>query len=258
MEVAVQELNPTERFSDRVADYVRYRPSYPSALFDDLEARLGGLKGLSVADVGAGTGIFTRLLLNRGAQVSAVEPNAKMRASLMQALGGRTAFRCSRGTAENTGLAERSFQLVTCAQAFHWFDALKARSEFNRILAAAGRVALIWNDTDQSTAFGQAYEKFKCKFGGEAYQQVAHQTERVDIALQVFFRRSGCATKIFPNFQELDEQGLIGRFFSSSYSPAADDSLKIEATAELRDLFATHQQRSLVRFDYRTELFFGA
>ncbi len=121
--------DPTQRFSDRVETYVRARPGYPDGVVRVLRERAGLEPGTVVADVGAGTGIFTRVLLAAGAVVLAIEPNAPMRERLRQDLGGDDRLRVRDGRAEATGLPDASIDLVTAAQAFHWFDRKAAALE---------------------------------------------------------------------------------------------------------------------------------
>jgi ubiquinone/menaquinone biosynthesis C-methylase UbiE len=90
--------------------------------------------GRVVADVGPGTGIFTRLLLETGARVIGIEPNGPMRAAAERRILGEPRFESKNGRAEATGLADASVDLVTAAQAFHWFEPSAARAEFVRIL----------------------------------------------------------------------------------------------------------------------------
>lgn len=129
-----------QRFSDRVQDYTRYRPSYPPALLDHL-AHYGLQPGAVVMDAGSGTGILSELLLDRGATVYAVEPNSPMREESVRRLGTRSGFHAVPATAEETGLPESSIDLITAAQAFHWFDVTATRSEWTRVLRPGGRVA---------------------------------------------------------------------------------------------------------------------
>jgi SAM-dependent methyltransferase len=118
---------PTERFSSRVANYARYRPSYPQAAIDLLAARCGLSPTAVVADVGSGTGILTEQLLAGGAEVMAVEPNDGMRAAAAARLGARSRFHSVRGTAEATTLPSGSIDLWLAGQAFHWFEVRAAR-----------------------------------------------------------------------------------------------------------------------------------
>jgi len=142
----LHELAPTTRFSDRAADYVRYRPDYPAAAIDRMLAGLRTPPEIVAADVGAGTGISARRLAERGARVWAVEPNAEMRA----AAAPHPLVTWHDGTAEATGLDRASVDLVLCAQAFHWFRPPEAVAEFARILRPGGRLAIVWNRRDRS------------------------------------------------------------------------------------------------------------
>src|SRR5204862_5124880 len=109
--------DPTRRFSDRAADYARYRPSYPAAAIDAILAGLPLPAALTIADVAAGTGIATRLLADRGARVLAVEPNAAMRAAAQP----HPRVSWHDGTAEATGLPGSARDVVTVAPAVRWF-----------------------------------------------------------------------------------------------------------------------------------------
>jgi SAM-dependent methyltransferase len=251
------DLKPLERFSERVEDYAKYRPSYPDSLLDYLDSKVGALQGLHVADIGSGTGILTKLLLQRGARVDAVEPNAEMRAEAEKELRRFPQFRSHAGKAEDTLLTENSVNLITCAQAFHWFDPRAAREEFARILKSPGWVALIWNDQRRDCALGAAYEQIKLHFGGENFKQVKEVTDKLDLELKFFFGDGAFETHYFKNYQDLDEQGLIGRFLSSSYAPTYDSPLRSEAAKALSEIFMKFQKTGLVRLEYRTELFIG-
>ncbi len=126
-------LRSTKRFSDRVADYVRYRPDYSAAMLDWLQRKQGVTPAWKVADVGAGTGISSKLFLDAGHAVTAVEPNAAMRAAATAWLGDRPGFPAIEGAANATALPDASVELVTVAQAFHWFEPASTRRElFNR------------------------------------------------------------------------------------------------------------------------------
>ena len=162
--------DPKRRFSDRVDDYVRFRPGYPRALLEFLERMCNLGLGRAVADIGSGTGIWTRLLLESGARVIGVEPNHAMRAAAEGDLGRNDRFVGVDGSAEATGLADASVDLVTSAQAFHWFEPTRTRAEFKRILKPRGAVALIWNQR-KDTPLNRDYEVMLERFAPE-YAQV--------------------------------------------------------------------------------------
>src|SRR4030095_8105374 len=147
------ELSPTERFSDRVSDYVRFRPDYPAAAIGHVLSGLAGPAGLTAADVGAGTGISARQLADRGVRVHAIAPNAGMRhAAIPLPLVSWHA-----GMAEGTGLPSDSVDLVLSAQAFHWFRQREAVAEFHRVMRRSGRLALMWNSRDRDDALTRGF-----------------------------------------------------------------------------------------------------
>ena len=129
-------LKPTERFSTRVENYVKYRPGYPPAVLDLLKAECGLTPASVIADIGSGTGILTRLFLGNGNHVFGVEPNQAMREAGEQLLADFGGFVSVAATAEETTLPDRSADFVTAGQAFHWFNLARTRPEFARDLEA--------------------------------------------------------------------------------------------------------------------------
>ncbi len=204
------DLNPTGRFSDRVDDYVRYRPTYPSVAVDHV------LEGVAtrepVIDVGAGTGIWTALLAARGLRVIALEPNEAMRAAAPEL--SRVSWQA--GTAEATGLGDVSTRLITVAQAFHWFRTGDAVREFARVLKPAGRLALIWNRRRRDDAFTKGYRDAITWVGGETLAETMTFDPAVIPASGLF---APPERAIFAHAQELDRAGLHGRARSASYVP---------------------------------------
>ncbi len=249
-------IDPKERFSSRVDDYVRYRPSYPRGLLD-LLAREGRLaEGAIVADVGSGTGILTGLLLAFGATVFAVEPNAPMRAAAERALGDSPGFRSVDGSAEATGLAPATVDLVTAAQAFHWFDPPRARAEFARILRPGGVVALIWNQRAE-TPFNRDYEAMLEEFAPD-YANVRERDRAAEPRVRAFFAPQEPRFARFDSEQRFDESGLRGRLASSSYAPREGHPLHEPLMRRLAQIFATHAREGVVPFAYDTVIWYGA
>ena len=249
--------DPTQRFSDRVENYVKYRPSYPAALIDCLREHAGLNRTSVVADIGSGTGIFTALLLPAAGRVHAVEPNAAMRAAAERDLGAQSGFVSVDGTAETTALPTGSVDLVTAAQAFHWFRISECRAEFVRILRPGGRVALIWNErlTDKDP-FSIAYEKL-LKTAATNYDQVDHR--RIDqTAMARFFAPQIHKEYTFPNAQVFDREGLVGRALSSSYIPNAGQPGHREFFTQLEQIFQEHAKKGRVTFEYLTRVYVGA
>ncbi len=246
----------TRRFSDRVGDYVRHRPGYPPAIVDFLHGRCGVAPDAVVADVGAGTGISTRMFLEAGHPVIAVEPNRDMLDAAIAALGGYPGFRFVPGTAEATTLADASVDLVAAAQAFHWFDPPRARREFGRILKPGGLVALFWNSRLLTgSPFLEGYEALLQRRGVD-YREVAERYSD-DAAMAEWFGDRFLCQAAFPNTQILDFAGLLGRTQSSSYVPKEGHPLHAPFMAELRDLFARTAQNGTVDFRYSTRVYVG-
>lgn len=248
--------DPKERFSDRVEDYVRYRPGYPEAIVGLLESECGLERGSPVADVGSGTGLLARLLLDHGYAVFGIEPNAAMREAGERCLTGHQAFTSIDGSAEATGLAEESVALVVAGQAFHWFDRTASRAELRRILRPPGWTALIWNERRKDgNAFLTGYERLLLRWGTD-YRDVDHS--RIGPAeLAPFFSPDPVREAVFENRQQLDLDGLRGRLLSSSYVPAPGRPGHERLLAEMKELFDQHHESGRVTLEYATRVFYG-
>jgi SAM-dependent methyltransferase len=249
-------MNPTARFSNRVADYVRTRPGYPPGVLDLLRAETGFTPAMTIADVGSGTGLSAKMFLKNGNPVVGVEPNADMRAAGDTLLAGYPNFRSVAGTAEATTLPERSVDLVVAGQAFHWFDRLRARAEFQRILRPGGFVVLMWNTRRvDTTPFLRAYEALLQRFGTD-YREVVH-TNIDRAALGEFFGPGGFREFHLDNVQMFDRDGARGRLLSSSYTPPAGHPNHGPMLAELDRIFDAYNDGGVVRFEYDTEVYVG-
>ncbi len=217
--------------------------------------RCGLEPGARVADLGSGTGIFTRALLEAGALVHAVEPNQAMRAVAEQELATFPLLRSREACAEQTGLPSGSVDLVTMAQAFHWFDQARVRSEVARILRPGGRSAIIWNDRMRVRPFLSAYEDLIRRYSDD-YQLVDHR--RIDDAqLSAFFHPGQFMSQHVPNRQSLDFHGLCGRLLSSSYAPMEGHPQHLPMMDELARLFARFAQDGRIEILYDTVLHHG-
>ena len=239
----------TERFADRAADYVAGRPSYPPAAIDALFDGLGDARDVIAADLGAGTGISSRLLAERGAQVLAIEPNAAMR----EAAEPHPRVEWIAGTAEWTGLDEASIDVVTAFQAFHWFDHGQALREIVRILRPGGRAAAIYNERDESDPFTAAY-------GALVRAYALDDTERRRAAaLEAFIGFEGWHVRRcveVRNEQPQDLEGVLARARSSSYLPKTGPQAD-ELHAAVRALFAHHAREGRVGMTMRTIVAIG-
>jgi SAM-dependent methyltransferase len=205
-------MDSVSRFTDRAADYVKYRPTYPAAAIDAILDGLGWPGELVAADVGAGTGISARLLGDRGVRVIAIEPGEAMRA----AAAPHSNVTWTIGAAEATGLAPESMDLVLCAQAFHWFRALAALAEFARILKPRRRLAIMWNRRSKVDPLTAGYRQVIVDVGGD----VGVESMPFDPAVVPDSGRFSTPHRLtFPNAQRLDLDGLVGRARSASYVP---------------------------------------
>lgn len=244
------EMNPLGRFSDRATDYVKYRPSYPAAAIDAILAGLGEPSQLTAADIGAGTGISSRLLAERGVRVLAIEPNAEMR----QAAAPHTLVEFRDGTSEATNLPERSLDLVACFQSFHWFNPVLTLPEFRRILKPSGRLAVVWNLRDRADALTQGYTQI-VKSASQSYPAQKHDRSIEPILASPDF--TSVRSREFANRQDLDLAGLIGRAQSSSYMPNSGPPLQ-KLISDLTELYQAHcDDRGFVSLVYKTIVYLG-
>lgn len=247
--------NATQRFSSRVDHYVRYRPGYPPEVLALLKAECALTRDSVIADVASGTGIFTRLLLDNGNRVFGVEPNPEMRAAGQRFLAEYFNFSSVAGSAEATTLPVRSVDIVTAAQAAHWFDRPRARQEFVRILKTAGWTVLLWNERKTNgTAFLEDYEQLLLTYGTD-YREVRHERTTAEIA--DFFAPSAYQSRVFAVRQDLDYSALEGRLLSSSYTPEPGHPGYKPMLAQLREIFNARQINGRVSLEYETRVFYG-
>jgi SAM-dependent methyltransferase len=248
-------MKSTERFSDRVEDYVKYRPHYPIAVIACLAEVYGFASSWVVADIGSGTGISTGSFLEHGNKVYAVEPNADMRDKAEELLHGYgERFVSVDGTAEATGLAEASVELLVAGQAFHWFDPVRSRVEFMRVLKPGGVVALIWNERLMQSSFEKEYEALILHYASD-YKTINHK-HIADLQIADFFAPADFRLDQFANEQLFDYVGLKGRLLSSSYIPKEGPGFSA-MMEDLERLFEKHQSGGRVRVGYDTKLYSG-
>ena len=248
-------LDPTQRFSDRVENYIKARPGYPQEVLATLAKDCGLKPDSRVADIASGTGIFTRLLLENGNPVLAVEPNADMRSAAERLLGGHPNFKSVAGSAEATTLPDQAVEFITAAQAAHWFDLARTREEFARILRPGGWVALIWNERlTSSTAFLRDYEQLLLTYAID-YKEVRH--EKTTAVISTFFAPLPHRERIFTTHQDLDYSGLEQRLLSSSYAPLENHPNHRPMLHRLQEIFQSAQQNARVRIDYQTRLYYA-
>ena len=248
-------MQSVERFSDRVANYVKYRPSYPAEMLAFFRDELGLSPDSILADIGSGTGLSSKPFLENGNVVYGVEPNMAMREAADWFLEDYDYFQSIEGTSDNTNLPDYFVDFVIAAQAFHWFEPESARKEFKRILRPGGYVCLIWNERQlDTTPFLQEYEQLLLKVAND-YSNVRHEniteTELEKFFLQPFSR------KTFANQQIFDFEGVKGRLLSSSYMPNESDPKYGPMIMELQNVFAKYEQGGKISILYDTNVFYS-
>lgn len=250
-------MDPKNRFTSRVENYVKYRPGYPVEVVETLHNDCGLAPESFVADIGSGTGLLARIFLDYGCHVYGVEPNPEMRAAGERLLAHYRLFTSLSGSAEQTGLPTAAVEFVTAGQAFHWFAPDLAGEEFRRILKPGGWVALVWNErrTDSSPLL-RAYEDMLNTYATD-YQQVNHRNVENDEAIMQSLFGGPYQVARFDNVQVFDYEGLKGRLLSSSYAPEAGDPRHEAMLEGLRRIFDQYQQDGMVSVEYDTRMFYG-
>jgi ubiquinone/menaquinone biosynthesis C-methylase UbiE len=248
-------METVERFSNRVENYIKYRPGYPLEVLQLFKDEMNLKPSSVLADIGSGTGVSSRLFLENGNTVYGVEPNAAMRNAATRLLKNFPNYKPVDGTAEYTTLPDSSVNIVFAAQAFHWFEPEKTRIEFKRITREAGYIALIWNERQlDTTPFLREYEHFLLANAGD-YEKVRHENvtaEKLEDFFQTDFKK-----RTFANEQIFDFEGLRGRMLSSSYMPSESDERFADVESQLRKLFEKHaDENGRIAILYDTNVFY--
>lgn len=227
-------LSARNRFDGKSQLYAAARPTYPEACLKQLQTLLP-TPDAHVVDVGAGTGLLTAQLLSLGCRVTAVEPNAEMRAEADRQLGEQPGYCSADGTAEATGLPPHSCDLITAAQAFHWFDTVAFRRECQRILKPGGSVALLWNFRTPDASVNRACTAL-CREMCPTFQGFSAGFSPEDERIRTFFEPDlHCAS--FENDLSYTRDGFVKRMLSASYAPKPGEPSAASFAAALNALF---------------------
>ncbi|MFT4095174.1 MAG: class I SAM-dependent methyltransferase [Niabella sp.] len=241
-----------QRFSDRVADYIKYRPKYPKEIIEILKENIALQAGDIIADIGAGTGFLTELFLNNGNETYAVEPNEAMRTACADLYGQYEQLKIINGSAENTTLPGHSVDVIVAGQAFHWFEQKASKKEFERILCPGGHIVLVWNARKDDAPFTRGYEQILIQNIPE-YKTLDHRNVD-DRAISAFFDPRKMKKTILPNSQVFGWEGFKGRVLSSSYVPKSGP-VHDTIMQEIKILFDQHEQNGKVIFEYETIIY---
>ena len=247
-----------DRFTGKADIYKKFRPSYPKELMDYLYSQVGFSRDSAIADIGAGTGIFSRLLLERGSRVYCVEPNGDMRRALEQDLSGFNNFISVSGNDKNTGLQDKSVDFVTAAQAAHWFDRQAFKSECQRILKSGGKVVIVWNNRDDSNEFVIKDYDIRKKYAvGDKKGLSSLGSPPLD--LSDFFADGFYDYKTFRNDLILNREDYIGMNLTRSYSPKKEqESEEYHGfVKEMNELFDEYNINGILNYPHFTEIYVG-
>jgi len=247
----------TVLFQDKADVYAKHRPSYPKALLDYLYTEAGFTQSSVIADIGSGTGLFAKELLARQNRVYGVEPEEGMRSIAQKELCSFSNFTSVAATAEHTTLPGNTFDFVTAAQAFHWFDRKLFSQECRRILKKEGKVLLVWNSRDMKSEIVLCLDALNRRlipqyrgFSGGA--NIGSPDDFTD-----FFCSSTFEYREFPFNLHYDEDGFIGRCLSSSFAPKAGTEAYDAYVAELRALFLSHAIEGITAMPHLTQSYLG-
>ncbi len=246
----------TQRFSNRVENYVKYRPGYPQEIVATLRDECGLTPASIIADIGSGTGILAEMFLKNGNAVYGVEPNREMREAGERLLKNYPQFHSVAGKAEETGLENDGVDFITAGQAFHWFDREKTRIEFARIIKTGGWVVLVWNERlTTTTPFLVAFEQLLKTYSTD-YEEVDHRRMDANV-MHDFFGPARFRLKQFGNVQVFDYESVEGRLLSSSYAPESNHPNYRPMLDELKMIFRAYQNNGKVDIVYQTQMYFG-
>lgn len=246
-------------FDDVATIYEKYRPSYPEEYLNYLISKCNLNKNSVVADIGAGTGIFTKQLLDKNLKVIAVEPNDKMRKVLEEKLNGNKNFTSINGTDKNTNLKENSIDLITVAQAFHWFDIKSFRKECKRILKPNGKVCIIWNKLDTNDTIVKEEKNIDYTYTNQ-FKEINNilQDEKREQLIKEFFSNGTYECKITENNQIYNKETFIGVNLSKSYSLRKEDKNYNEYIKAFKDLFDKYSKNGNLTIKNNTFAYLGS
>lgn len=245
-------MENTKRFTNRSDNYVKYRPDYPPEIIELLQKEIHLDEFKDVADVGSGTGMFSRLFAKNGNITFGVEPNDEMRLKAEKSLGKYLNFISINGTAEFTNLADSSVDIVTAADAIHWFDMFKAKSEFSRILRDDGYCVIVYHITKNNTPFMKEFNKL-IKLLKKAEKS---DDEKFEKSVEKFFGPKKAKVKTLNSTHEMSFAELKGLVLSYAIMPE-DGELHKKTLKELKNIFDRNNLSGSVSMEYKIKILIG-
>lgn len=240
--------------------YAHFRVCYPAGLVQLLQNDVCGHKLWTVADIGSGTGNSAEPFLKAGYTVHGVEPRTQLRAVASVLIGSEySGFHSWEGAAEDTRLPSQSIDLVVCAQSFHRFDQVAAKSEFQRILRPPCRVALIWNVRRRAgSAFLESYDTLLERFFGHDNGWELYQSATSNAKLSNFFGSTGYLNACLPNNQRVNHDGFLSLLDATNYSPEHGDCTPCyQRSDEATQLFRKYETDGYVDIEHDLVVFSG-
>ncbi|WP_414044034.1 class I SAM-dependent methyltransferase [Macrococcus sp. EM39E] len=250
-------MDSKELFSEKVEQYRNSRPKYSCGLLSDMKEKFEIDEATTIADIGAGTGIFTELLLDLGAKVIAIEPNAAMVEQLRLALQCKE-LEIHERPAESTEVESNSVDIITAAQSFHWFDQDAFKAECKRILNGNGPVCLIWNarieDAVINVKTAEIYTAFCPNFKG--FIGFGGGVQYSENSVSEFFEGE-YDKKVYEFPLTYDKQGFINRSLSASYALVEGDRQYETFVKALEVLFDKYEEDGKVIVPNESILYYG-
>jgi len=248
--------NTVERFDETVENYLKFRPSYPEEVYTLLTKQFGLNPKKMIADIGSGTGFLSKLFLDHGYEVYGVEPNQAMRQAAEKYLANHPNFHSISGLAEATELKDESVDWILVGTAFHWFDVVKTKIEFKRILKSPGFCCIVWNVRNQKeSALIQAYENLILTFSNDYQKSRAQEFDQTIV--DDFFSPYEMHTASYVNKQLFDWDGFKGRLLSTSYSLRENDPKYLDMINGLKQIFDKYESNGQIEFLYDTKMYYG-
>ncbi len=250
-------IDSTKIFSETTDYYDKFRPTYPDELFDFLVTECQINSSKIVADIGSGTGIFSKHLLDRSCHVISVEPNDDMRNIAETKLHKYCNFTSVAATAEATTLENASVDIITAATAFHWFNPEQTKTEFRRILKSNGWCILVWNVRDNAIPIMQDYDSIMREHIDDYDEVVKNSYFAEDNMITDFFKPNKIQVNQFKNIQSLNLEGLKGRILSVSYAPRVGDEKYAGLMKATEKLFDKYNVLGQVKLHYQCKCYIG-